>query len=85
MSALETAPAPEYLSVQEVSVYTGLSVDFWNRLRGQQGGCPYVKLSAKAVRYRKADVDAWMAQRLRRSTFDDRPPEAANDVDGGAR
>ena len=76
MTATATLPAAEYLSAQDVSAYTGLSVDFWNRLRSQGGGPPYSKISAKAVRYRKADIDAWMEQRMRRSTFDGRPMAA---------
>ncbi|MBM7406913.1 MULTISPECIES: helix-turn-helix transcriptional regulator [Sphingomonas] len=62
---------PAYFSVQDVAEYTGLSADFWNRLRSAGGGPQYVKLSPKAVRYRRADIDAWMADRLCRSTFDD--------------
>lgn len=66
------APPPEYLSVAELAAYTGLSAKFWNTLRSSGGGPLYVRVSAKAIRYRRADVDEWMQERVRRSTFDDR-------------
>lgn len=72
-------PFPEYMSPEDVAEYTGLSTKFWATLRCKGGGPVYAKPSAKAVRYRRADVDAWMADRLRRSTFDDR---AVNTTDG---
>ncbi len=34
-------------------------------------GPPYVKVSARAVRYRRRDLLAWAAARLRTSTSDD--------------
>lgn len=73
MAIEEQANGPEYMSVKDVAAYTGLSEKFWNHLRSEGGGPLYVKLSPKAVRYRRSDVDRWMADRLRRSTFDDRP------------
>jgi predicted DNA-binding transcriptional regulator AlpA len=78
MTVDQEASASEYISVQEVADYTGLSAKFWNNLRSNGGGPVYVKLSARAVRYRRADVDGWMAERIRRSTFDDRPVVSAD-------
>lgn len=71
-NAQEELAAAEYLSVGAVAAYTGLSVDFWNKLRGTSRGPIYAKLSPKVVRYRRSDIDAWMSARTRRSTFDER-------------
>lgn len=68
---INSAPA-EYMNTKDVAAYTGLTADFWNRLRGAKGGPPYIRVSGRCVRYRRADIDAWMADRLRASTYDDR-------------
>ena len=62
-------PEPEYMSVQDVAAYTSLTPDFWNKLRCDGGGPRYVKISARVIRYRRSDVDAWMEERMRLSTF----------------
>jgi predicted DNA-binding transcriptional regulator AlpA len=41
------------------------------RYRG--GGPPFVRVSARAVRYRPDDLDAWARERLRTSTSDPGP------------
>jgi len=38
------------------------------RLTGD--GPPFVKVGPRAIAYRKADLDAWIAARVRRSTSD---------------
>jgi predicted DNA-binding transcriptional regulator AlpA len=70
-SSIETLDAPpaEYMSVLDVATYTSLSAEFWNRLRSTGGGPPYIKLP-RMVRYRRVDIDAWMTERMRSSTFD---------------
>ena len=47
------------------------------RLTGD--GPPFVKVGARAVAYRKADLDAWLQARVRRSTSDapTAPPTSA--------
>ena len=40
------------------------------RLRVEGGGPPFVKLSHRVVAYRRGDVEAWVATRVRRSTSD---------------
>jgi predicted DNA-binding transcriptional regulator AlpA len=40
------------------------------RLRVLGGGPPFVKLSHRVVAYRRADIEAWVAGRVRRSTSD---------------
>ncbi|KAA9019277.1 MULTISPECIES: helix-turn-helix transcriptional regulator [Sphingobium] len=63
----------EYLTVENLASYTSLTRDFWNKLRCEGGGPRYVKISARVVRYRRSDVDAWMAERTRLSTFQEAP------------
>lgn len=41
------------------------------RLRGD--GPPYVKISARAVRYRREDLEAFVQERMRQSTSDSGP------------
>lgn len=66
---MATATEAEYMSVQDVAAYTSLTPDFWNKLRCEGGGPRYVKISARVVRYRRSEVDAWMEERMRLSTF----------------
>ncbi|WP_082021104.1 helix-turn-helix domain-containing protein [Geobacter anodireducens] len=47
----------------------GVSVHKLRRDRWAGGGCPYVVLGG-SVRYRRADVDAFLTARVRRSTSD---------------
>jgi hypothetical protein len=52
---------PEYLDTKEAAIYLGLSTQFLEIGRSKGYGPRYHKM-AKAVRYRRADLDAWMAQ-----------------------
>lgn len=47
--------------------YSPRALEGW-RLRG--GGPCFVRISARSVRYRRSDLDAWIEERLRRSTSD---------------
>jgi predicted DNA-binding transcriptional regulator AlpA len=53
----------------EAAYLAGLSVRTFESLRLRGGGPPFVKLG-RAVRYRRGDVLAWAAGKLRRSTSD---------------
>lgn len=66
----------EYISTKQLAAYTGLSEPYWANLRSQGGGPAYIKL-AKHVRYRRAEVDRWLAERERASTFAKNTPDAA--------
>lgn len=59
--------APDILDTPEAATYIRLSKPTLERLRLTGEGPPYAKLG-KAVRYRRADLDAWLASRLIRST-----------------
>ncbi|MGH7458793.1 MAG: helix-turn-helix transcriptional regulator [Longimicrobiaceae bacterium] len=69
-----TAAGGKYLLREvEAAHYLGFqprTMQEW-RLRG--GGPKYVKVSARAVRYRPEDLRAWAAERLRTSTSDPGP------------
>ena len=59
--------APDILDTPEAASYIRLSKPTLERLRLTGDGPPYAKLG-KAVRYRRTDLDAWLASRLVRST-----------------
>jgi len=52
--------------------YSPRALENW-RYRG--GGPRFVRVSARSVRYRSADLETWIEERLRVSTSDDGRPE----------
>jgi len=66
----ETLPAglSAALSTTEASRYTGLAPATLEGLRCRGGGPRFIKYGRKAVRYRRSDLDAWIAERLVSST-----------------
>lgn len=58
------------LNVEAAASYTGLSVSTLNKLRVFGGGPIFYKLGRR-VAYDTADLEAWLAERRRRSTSDD--------------
>ena len=60
------------LNEKEAAKLICMSVHWLRRKRWSGGGVPFIKLSVKgAVRYRKEDVDAFVTERLRKSTSDE--------------
>ena len=57
----------EILDTFEAAAYIRLSKPTLERLRLKGDGPCYAKMG-KAVRYRRSDLDAWLASRLIRST-----------------
>ena len=61
-----------YLSAAEASEYTGISKAQLSKLRQQGRGCPYSRIGdspTKAlIRYKVADLDAWMESHSIRTT-----------------
>ncbi len=55
------------LTVAQVSEITGRSISKLEKDRWEGCGPPYVKMG-RLVRYRPADVRAWLSERVRRST-----------------
>lgn len=66
---IEKTPANRRLSVEMAANYTGLSASTLNKLRVFGGGPIFLKLGRR-VAYDIADLDAWLAERRRRSTSD---------------
>jgi predicted DNA-binding transcriptional regulator AlpA len=59
----------ELLKESEVAKTIGLSVHWLRRMRWSGGGIQFIKFDG-AVRYRREDVEAFIASRLRKSTSD---------------
>jgi hypothetical protein len=55
--------APEYLDEKETAAKVGVSPGSLRQDRHRGIGLPYVRLSANKIRYRVADVDAYLAAR----------------------
>lgn len=56
------------LRVRQAAEYTGLSKSTLDKLRCFGGGPTYLKLG-RVVVYRQADLDAWLDERRRTSTW----------------
>ena len=72
ISASHRGSFAECMRTPEAARYLTLSVSSltkW-RLSADADGPPFVKLGLRSVAYRKADLDAWIAARVRRSTSD---------------
>lgn len=52
----------------QASAYTGLAAAYLEKLRSVGGGPCFLRYGRRAVRYRKADLDAWMSQHECKST-----------------
>ena len=64
----DTAPANfNYLKPREAAVYLGSAVSTLAKLRVRGDGPVFLRLG-KSIRYRKSDLDAWMALSASRST-----------------
>jgi predicted DNA-binding transcriptional regulator AlpA len=59
---------PAALTTAEAAQYLGLSPKTLGNLRTIGGGPRYIKYSHRAVRYQKADLDAWIDSRRVGST-----------------
>ncbi len=61
------------LKEEEVARLTSMSIFWLRRKRWSGGGIPFIKIGGGergAVRYRLEDVDAYVVDRLRKSTSD---------------
>ena len=56
------------LTPDEAGAQLGLSTGALAQLRYMGSGPCFIKLTAKAVRYRQSDLDAWIAGKARTST-----------------
>ena len=55
------------LSTAETSVYTNLSESYLEKARIRGDGPPWLFLTPKRVGYRRQDLDAWLAARVKSS------------------
>ena len=58
------------LTTKEAAAYLRLAKPTLERFRLTGSGPAFCKMGDKAVRYREADLDFWLASRLRKSTSD---------------
>jgi predicted DNA-binding transcriptional regulator AlpA len=59
----------QVVNTRAAAAFTGLAVATLNNMRVAGGGPRYLKLG-RAVRYRIADLDAWLSERVVASTSD---------------
>jgi predicted DNA-binding transcriptional regulator AlpA len=52
------------LTADDLAKITGLSVETLAQWRSQRRGIPFIKISRNCVRYRSADLDAWLQERI---------------------
>ena len=55
---------PEYLDTIDAARYLGFSVQHLEIGRCRGYGPPYVRVGAKAIRYKRSELDRWMLERL---------------------
>lgn len=67
--ASPAVPALEdYLSRDGAATYLGVSRSYLAGLACRGGGPAFIKLGSRLVKYRRSDLDAWAAARVRQST-----------------
>jgi predicted DNA-binding transcriptional regulator AlpA len=59
----EVCTANELLSQRQVALRLGVSARTIEGWRARGTGPPFLRLSARAVRYRLSDLERWLAQR----------------------
>lgn len=65
----ELVDRPVLLTTSDAAAYLGLACATLNKWRCHGGGPVFVKLG-RAVRYRRDDLNAFLAERAKRSTSD---------------
>ena len=63
-------PAKLLLTEAEAARLIGFTQRFLQQRRYTGGGPRYIRVSARAIRYRPEDLEAWAAERIRSSTSD---------------
>ena len=66
--ASETRRHAECMRTPEAARYVALSESTLTKMRLRGDGPLFIKVGPRAVAYRKADLDAWLEARVRRST-----------------
>lgn len=65
------------LTESEAAERIGLTKRFLASRRYRGGGPPFVRISARCIRYRPEDLEEWAAERVRTSTSDEGPDHVA--------
>lgn len=60
----------QLLTTAQAATYLGVSKAFLERDRCYEARIPHIKVGSRAVRYRVADLEAFLESRVRRSTSD---------------
>lgn len=68
-------PTRVYFTTAEAAEYVRSTMRHLQKLRQIGGGPVYSKLSHRTVLYRREDLDAWVAEGLRRNTSQTPPEE----------
>lgn len=72
-------PPDKLLSEKEVARIISMSTSFLQHDRQRGGGIPYVKIGAR-VRYRKSDIDTYIASKSRLNTSEETPIHGVSHV-----
>ncbi|NJL27402.1 MAG: helix-turn-helix domain-containing protein [Thermoanaerobaculia bacterium] len=67
---MQATPKANLLTSVEAARHLGFSPRTLENWRLSGAGPAYLRVSARCVRYRQSDLDAWVQQKLRRSTSD---------------
>ncbi|MCO6387932.1 AlpA family transcriptional regulator [Aliihoeflea sp. 40Bstr573] len=67
---LEAIKSLDNLTTEEAAAYCRQSRSTFEKLRHFGGGPCFIRLSARAIIYRRTDLDAWLAAKARNSTSD---------------
>lgn len=59
------------INTRQAATVLGLSARTLEHYRTSGGGPNFIQVSPRCVRYRRADLDAWIDGRIRRSTADE--------------
>ena len=62
--------ASQLLTTSQAAEHLGVSKAFLERDRWAGARIPFIRVGARAVRYRQEDLDNYIAQQVRRSTSD---------------
>lgn len=66
----EAKEQPLLMNEKEAARLLGFAVRTLQTWRSRGGGPPFIGFSARCVRYRREDLDAWIAENRRLSTSD---------------
>ena len=69
-----TSPPDALLNQRQAASLIGVSERTLESWRCRGGGPPFVKISRRAVRYRRQDIDQWVGERVQYSTSEELLP-----------